>query len=161
MAKTDGSAPLPKKDVREAEDLRFDDLDNLLGYRMRRAQGAMHRDFVATLADLDLTQKQAATLWLINANLGVSQVTLAGALGMDRATMMSVVDRLEERGFVLRKRSTSDRRRQELYLTPAGQNTLRMARTRIAKHERKFAARLKPSELAALIATLEKIADDS
>jgi DNA-binding MarR family transcriptional regulator len=62
---------------------------------------------------------------------------------------------------VLRKRSTSDRRRQELYLTPAGQNTLRMAKTRIARHERKFAARLKPAELAALIVTLEKIADES
>ena len=45
--------------------LMFEELDGLLGYRLRRAQGAMHRDFMAAVASLDLTQKQAATLWLI------------------------------------------------------------------------------------------------
>ena len=103
----------------------FAELDGLLGYQLRRAQGAMHRDFMAAVADLELTQKQAATLWLIQANAGVSQVEVAAALGMDRATMMAITDRLEDRGFVIRKRSLTDRRRQELYLTPAGQSTLR------------------------------------
>jgi hypothetical protein len=39
-----------------------------LGYRLRRAEAAMHRDFIEALADLGLTQKQTATLWLINSN---------------------------------------------------------------------------------------------
>ena len=38
--------------------------------------------------------------------------------------MMALTDRLEDRGFVIRKRSSVDRRRQELYLTPSGQSTL-------------------------------------
>src|SRR5688572_16986237 len=118
--------------------LLFEELDGLLGYRLRRAQGTMHRDYMNTVADLDLTQKQTATLWLINGNPGVSQVSVATALGMDRATMMAVVDRLEERGFVVRKRSITDRRRQELYLTPAGQRVLRKVKARIAKHEERF-----------------------
>ena len=88
----------------------------------------MHRDFMAAVAGLELTQKQTATLWLIQANPGVSQVSVAAALGMDRATMMSITDRLEERGFVIRKRSTVDRRRQELYLTPPAR--ARCARSR-------------------------------
>ena len=75
--------------------LMFEELDGLLGYRLRRAQGAMHRDFMAAVASLDHTQKQAATLWLINSNAGVAQVSVAGALGMDRATMMAIIDRLE------------------------------------------------------------------
>ena len=98
----------------------FAELDSLLGYLLRRAQGAMHRDFMAAVADFGLTQKQAAALWLIQANGGVSQVEVAAALGMDRATMMAVTDRLEDRGFVIRKRSSTDRRRQELYLTSVG-----------------------------------------
>ena len=134
----------------------FEELDSLLGYRMRRAQGAMHRDYMATVADLALTQKQTATLWLINANPGVSQVSIAGALGMDRATMMSVTDRLEERGLLVRKRSSVDRRRQELYLTPSGQSTLRKVKARIAEHEARFKALFKPAELAALLAALKK-----
>jgi len=148
----------------EAEDLRgpelmFEELDGLLGYRMRRAQGAMHRDYMASVAGLDLTQKQTATMWLINSNPGVSQVTVANALGMDRATMMSVTDRLEERALLIRKRSSVDRRRQELYLTPGGQSMLRKVKARIAAHEGRFKALFTPSELAALLSALKKFQD--
>jgi DNA-binding MarR family transcriptional regulator len=119
----------------------------------------MHRDYMATVAGLNLTQKQTATLWLISANPGVSQVSVAAALGMDRATMMSVTDRLEERELVTRERSSVDRRRQELLLTPAGQALLRKVKARIAEHEERFKSRFKPTELAALLAALKKFQD--
>lgn len=134
----------------------FEEMDGLLGYCLRRAQGAMHRDFMAAVSELELTQKQTATLWLISANPGVSQVSVAAALDMDRATMMSITDRLEERGLVIRKRSTVDRRRQELYLTPSGISTLRKVKTRIAQHEARIKALFKPAELAALLDALKK-----
>ena len=140
----------------EAPELMFAELDGLLGYLLRRAQGAMHRDFLVAVSDFGLTQKQAAVLWLIQANGGVSQVEVAAALGMDRATMMAVTDRLEDRGFVTRKRSQSDRRRQELYATPSGQSTLRKCKVRIAEHDEKFRAMFSPAELAALIGALKK-----
>jgi len=139
--------------------LMFEELDGLLGYRLRRAQGAMHRDFMAAVASLDLTQKQAATLWLINGNPGVAQVAVASALGMDRATMMAIVDRLEQRRLVIRKRSSTDRRRQELYLTPAGQNALRKAKARIAKHEERFKALFTAAELESLLSALQRLQD--
>lgn len=141
----------------EGPSLMFEELDGLLGYRLRRAQGAMHRDFMAAVASLDLTQKQAATLWLINGNPGVAQVAVAAALGMDRATTMAIVDRLEDRGLVIRKRSNTDRRRQELYLTPAGQNALRKAKARIAKHEERFTSLFTAAELESLLAALQKL----
>jgi DNA-binding MarR family transcriptional regulator len=137
-------------------DLMFAELDGLLGYLLRRAQGAMHRDFMAAVASFGLTQKQCATLWLINANPATSQAEVAAALGMDRATMMAVVDRLEDRGFVIRKRSSVDRRRQDLFLTPAGQAALKKARKRIAEHEEKFRALFTAPELAALQDALKK-----
>jgi len=140
----------------EAPELMFAELDGLLGYLLRRAQGAMHRDFMAAVADFELTQKQAAILWLIQANPGVSQAEVASALGMDRATMMAVTDRLEDRGFTIRKRSSSDRRRQELYLTPAGQGTLRKCKSRIAEHEEKFRKMFTAAELAAFLEALKK-----
>jgi DNA-binding MarR family transcriptional regulator len=141
----------------EGPELMFQELDGLLGYQMRRAQGTMHRDYMATVSGLDLTQKQTATIWLINANPGVSQVSVAEALGMDRATMMAVTDRLEDRGLVIRKRSEVDRRKQELYLTPAGQQMLRKVKTRIAEHEQRFKALFKSAELASFIEALKKI----
>jgi DNA-binding MarR family transcriptional regulator len=140
----------------EVPELMFAELDSLLGYLLRRAQGAMHRDFMAAVSDFGLTQKQAAVLWLIQANGGVSQVEVAAALGMDRATMMALTDRLEDRGFVIRKRSSTDRRRQELYLTPLGQSTLRKCKARIAEHEERFRAMFTAPELAALLEALKK-----
>ena len=136
--------------------LMFAELDGLLGYLLRRAQGAMHRDFMAAVAEFGLTQKQAAALWLIQANGGVSQAELAAALGMDRATMMAVTDRLEDRSFVIRKRSSTDRRRQDLYLTPAGQTILRKCKARVAEHEEKFRALFSAPELAALLDALKR-----
>ena len=90
------------------------------------------------------------------ANAGVSQAEVAAALGMDRETMMAVIDRLEDRGFVIRKRSTSDRRRQDLYLTPAGQNTLRKCKTKIAEHEEKFRELFSAAELTSLLDALKR-----
>jgi DNA-binding MarR family transcriptional regulator len=148
---------IEEADAAEALELAFDDLDGLLGFRLRQASVAMYRDFIATLMPVDVTQKQTAALWLIKANPGVSQASLAATLDMDRATMMGLIDRLEDRGFVIRKRSTSDRRRQRLYLTPAGQNALNKIKTLIAKHERRFTSRFAPAELSALLAALQKI----
>jgi len=152
---------LPADDAESFEepDLMFQELDGLLGYRLRRAQGAMHRDYMASVAGLDLTQKQTATVWLIHANPGVAQVSVAAALGMDRATMMSVTDRLEDRGLLVRKRSTVDRRRQELYLTPAGQSLLRKVKARIAEHEERVKSMFEPAELERLLAALKKFQD--
>lgn len=156
MARGSNLKSKEKAEDSAATDLMFAELDSLLGYLLRRAQGAMHRDFMAAVAQFALTQKQVATLWLIQANPAVSQVEVAATLGMDRATMMSVTDRLEDRGFVIRKRSTTDRRRQELYLTPAGQNTLRKCKTRIAEHESRFNALFTRAELVSLLDALKR-----
>jgi DNA-binding MarR family transcriptional regulator len=156
MARDTNLKRRPQTEDIEASSLVFAELDGLLGYSLRRAQGAMHRDFMAAVAVFELTQKQAATLWLIQANGGASQADIATALGMDRATMMAVTDRLEDRGYVIRKRSTTDRRRQELYLTPAGQAMLRKCKTRIAEHEEKFRALFSPAELASLLDALKR-----
>ena len=146
----------PAEQPVQGPELMFRELDGLLGYRLRRAQGAMHRDYMAAIAGLKLTQKQTATLWLIDTNPGVSQVAVAAALGMDRATMMAVTNRLQARGLLVRKQSTSDRRRQELYLTAAGVKALQKAKARIIEHENRFKRLFEPAELAALLSALQK-----
>jgi len=125
-------------DATQSDELSYGGLTDILGFRIRMAHTAMYRDFSAALQGLGLTQKQSATLWLIDSNPGASQAALAGALSMDRATMMAIIDRLEEGGFVIRKRSSQDRRRQELYLTPVGQKVLAKPRTAISRHARHF-----------------------
>lgn len=137
--------------------LDLDGLPDLLGFHLRLAHVAMYRDFATAMAEVDLTQKQCATLQLIGANPAVSQVDLAATLGTDRATMMAMIDRLEQRGFVLRRRSVADRRRQELNLTPDGEAMLERTRRMIASHERHFTSRFTAPELKALVNALSRI----
>jgi DNA-binding MarR family transcriptional regulator len=137
--------------------LDLDGLPDLLGFHLRLAHVAMYRDFATALAELDLTQKQCATLQLIGANPAVSQVDLAATLGTDRATMMAMIDRLEQRDFVVRRRSVADRRRQELNLTAEGEAMLERARRAIAEHERHFTSRFTKDELKALVNALSRI----
>lgn len=132
-------------------------LADLLGFHLRLAHVAMYRDFMAALSDLDLTQKQCATLRLIGANPTVSQVEIAAVLGADRATMMAMIDRLESRGLVVRSRSSVDRRRSELHLTAEGQNVLRLADEAIRRHESAFTSRFSKGQLENLMAALRAI----
>ena len=129
----------------------------LLGFHLRMASAAIARDFADHLGALDLTQKQYAVLELVFANPGASQVDLARTLGTDRATMMALVDRLEGRGLIARQPSPRDRRRQDLQLTTEGVALLAEARRRIARHERRFKARLGADDTAHLLAVLGRL----
>lgn len=137
--------------------LDLDGLPDLLGFHLRLAHVSMYRDFTVSMAEFELTQKQCATLQLIGSNPGVSQVDLASTLGTDRATMMAMIDRLEQRGLVVRRRSSADRRRQELNLTPEGETVLDRAKRAITKHERRFTSRFTAEELKALYNGLSRL----
>lgn len=129
-------------------------LPHLIGYRLRVAQQAVFRDFSESVGEL--SPGRAGMLLLIEANPGVPQGRLAEAVKLDRSTMVGVVDSLEERGLIERRRGT-DRRTNGLWLTRAGRVLATRLRRRIERHENRVAARLNASERAQLIALLEKL----
>lgn len=151
------AADLPTAEEDADPGLDFDTLDQVLGFHVRQAQGTMHRHIIAVLAEADLTQKQSATMWLIGSNPGASQIDIGGALRMDRASTMAVIDKLEARDLVVRQRSVVDRRRYELYLTPAGQKLLVEVKVMVKAHEQAFADRFTPAELDTLISLLKRV----
>jgi MarR family transcriptional regulator, organic hydroperoxide resistance regulator len=138
--------------------LRHNKLDDNIGYQIRAAYVAVRRNFEAAMKKLDLTQKQTSVLWLIEANAGVSQIALANDLGMDRASMMAIVDRLEERGLIVRKRSAEDGRRQELNATAKGKKVLAQAKTAIHDHEKWISQKFTRAEVAAFVEGLKRFA---
>jgi MarR family transcriptional regulator, organic hydroperoxide resistance regulator len=136
--------------------LRHNKLDDNVGYQLRMAYVAVRRHFEAAMERLDLTQKQTSVLWLIDSNPAVSQIALANELSMDRASMMAIVDRLEERGLVVRKRSAEDGRRQELYVTAKGRKVFAQAKTAIQDHEKWIMTKFSKAELAAFVTSLKR-----
>ncbi len=73
---------------------------------------------------IELTPVQFAALDALSRAAPVDQATLAGMIAYDRATIGTVVDRLETRGLVSRRPSQSDRRAREVELTGKGHRLL-------------------------------------
>ena len=132
-------------------------LNGIVGFHIRLAHGAVYRHFTETFIDLDLTQKQVSALWLVSDRPGISQIDLGGRLRMDRATTMTIVNRLQERDYLRRERSASDGRKQALYLTEAGAAALAKAKRCIAEHEAWLKSRFTPAETEKLVEMLARI----
>jgi len=132
-------------------------LNGIVGLHIRLAHGAVYRHFTETFVDLDLTQKQVSALWLVSEFPGISQIDLGGRLRMDRATTMTIVNRLQEREYLRRERSVSDARKQALYLTDAGLAALAKAKAAITAHEAWLKGRFTREETEKLVEMLTRI----
>ena len=134
-------------------------LPSLLGYALRRTQSAVFSDFAATFstAGAALTPGEFGLLVLVERNAGLSQMALARALGIDRSTLVPILDRLQARGLLVRRRSPTDGRTHALALTPAGDKALVRFTGLVRAHEKRIASRLSTAETRMLIGLLEKV----
>jgi len=144
---------------RDAE-LDYGALADLLGYQLRRAQVAAYQNFANVLAGLNISPGQVGVLALVQANPGINQTRVGNALGIDRSTLVAVIDRLEERDLVARTPSPTDRRSHALMLTEAGAGYLEKLLPRLDEHERQIAVGLGDRERSALIELLSRVAMD-
>ncbi len=101
------------------------------------------------LAPLGITAKQLHVLGLATAETR-SQQQLVRLTGVDRTTMVGLVDELERLGLAERRRDPDDRRRYVVMPTAAGVATLARAEQAIEAAEAKFLAILDPAERALL-----------
>jgi DNA-binding MarR family transcriptional regulator len=141
----------------QATQLDLDILPSLLGFNIRRAQIALWRDFNQNVADGEVRPGVFSLMLLANANPGIAQIEIADQLAIDKASVVALVDRLENAGWVQRKRSTEDRRRQGLFLTPAGTKAFKTLKKEMVEHERKFVERFTEQERKTLIALLQRL----
>ncbi|MBS0520476.1 MAG: winged helix-turn-helix transcriptional regulator [Proteobacteria bacterium] len=134
-------------------------LPTLLGYAMRRAQSAVFADFAATFTQAGeaLTPGEFGLLVLVERNTGLSQMALARALGIDRSTLVPILDRLQARGLLVRHRSPTDARTHALGLTADGEAALARFTRLVKAHEKHIASGLSASETRTLIELLEKV----
>lgn len=134
-------------------------LPSLLGYALRRTQSAVFADFAATFADGGeaLTPGEFGLLVLVERNAGLSQMALARALGIDRSTLVPILNRLQARGLLVRRASPSDGRTHALGLTPQGEKALSRFAKLVRGHEKRIASGLSAAETRTLIDLLEKV----
>ncbi len=140
------------------EPLNLGQLPELLGYQLRRAQIAAFQHFAATVGKQGITPGWFGLMVIVANNEGLSQTQLARTLGIDGSTMVAMIDRLEENGWLRRQRSEVDRRSHALYLTETGSQLLARLTPLVDAHEAELARGLSADDKKNLLALLTKIA---
>jgi len=93
---------------------------DVLGYLLKHATMRLTALTDAALAPHGIDSKDLGILRVMAKEEALSQLQVAQALGIDRTTMVSLLDALESRGIVTRNPDPEDRRRNLVQLTAAG-----------------------------------------
>lgn len=139
-------------------DLPVTEFAGQLFFRMWRAT---HTRTAERLGSVGLTPALFALLNVIGAREGAIQQELGSALGIDRSTMVSLIDQLESAGLATRRPSATDRRAREIAITPKGRRTLQRARGLILEVEDEVLAGLSAKERVELLALLRRALDSA
>lgn len=105
-----------------------------------------------------LTAPQLLLLQTIQRSHGVSISKLAAQISLSQATVTTIIDRLESRALVRRRRSAADKRVVHVDLTEAGETVLRAAPAPLQEEFQKRFAALANWERSALVSSLQRVA---
>jgi DNA-binding MarR family transcriptional regulator len=98
-----------------------------LGYLFKHAGLLMSELNDAVLAPFGIEPRELGILIVIDSFEPASQQQVAERIGIDRTTMVAMLDTLEAKGLLSRRPDTEDRRRNVVELTPAGHDILSRA----------------------------------
>jgi MarR family transcriptional regulator, lower aerobic nicotinate degradation pathway regulator len=127
------------------------------GYLIRRAHQTSIAIFAEELSDFDVTAVQFAILQALLEEPGADQITVAQRVALDAATSGSVILRLEDRGWLRREPSPTDKRRKLLWLTSEGQAQALAMRKHAKKVQQRLLQDLSEAERAQFVALLKRI----
>jgi DNA-binding MarR family transcriptional regulator len=128
-----------------------------LTYVFKRLHLDLHDLHDRLLAPFGISAGELAVLMLIDAREPESQQQIARRLGVDRTSMVSLLDALESKDLVARRPDPQDRRRNVVELTKAGATTLSRATKASDKAERRLLSALSPTEAAQLRELLGRV----
>jgi DNA-binding MarR family transcriptional regulator len=131
-----------------------------VGFLLAQAHMAARARADRALDDVGLTMKGFAALATLISDGPISQQRLSRRLRMDPATMVDVIDLLEDSGYIVRTRNPADRREYALQPTAKGRALYARADKAVVEADRQSARRLNASEARTLMELLERIAAD-
>lgn len=132
-----------------------------LGFLVAKAKQLLSDELDVALRDSGLQIRHFAVLSLIRRRAGLRQTDLCEVLGVDRTTMVKVVDDLEGAGLLRREPHAADRRAHALQMTEAGEQWHSRTLVPVMDHEQQFLAPLSPGERALLQEMLTRLVDSA
>ena len=131
-----------------------------LTYLLKRALVDLEELHAEHLAPVGVSGRELGVLLLLDGRDPASQQQAARRLGVDRTTMVGLVDGLEAKGLVARRADAGDRRRNVLELTGDGHTALARAVLASDEAERRLLAELDDAESVQLRTLLTRLARD-
>ena len=128
-----------------------------LSFLLKRTFALLEGTIEPELARLGINGREFGLLTLIEAEGPASQQRLASRIGVDRTTMVGLIDALEDKRLVERHRDPTNRRAYLLEVTPAGRKKLREALKVVELAEQEALAPLPVADSAALTRTLQQL----
>lgn len=113
-------------------------IDDIIGYRLRRAQMAVFARFAKHFASADIKPAEYSVLILAAENPGLRPSQMAAVLGIQRANFVALAAGLEARGLIERTTTETDRRSHVIHLSADGEGMVR----NIQKIQEKFEAEI-------------------
>jgi len=133
-------------------------LADRLGYLLKHAHLRLADLTGSALAPFGISGRECAVLIAIDERAPLSQQEVARRMGVDRTTMVALIDDLEGKGLAQRRQDPDDRRKNVVVLTDAGRTTLRQAVAATRAAERRFLAPLAGDQSATFTAALRAVA---
>ncbi len=133
------------------------DLEDFIGYNLKRAYVIVQADFRRALGENGLAPRVFSALNLVVQFPNVTQSGLARMLGIERSGLVAIIDELEERGFIQRTNVPGDRRAHALIATNAGRIANEELHASVRAHEDALLSDFTTDEKEALVALLQKI----
>src|SRR3954470_17662943 len=133
-------------------------LSSRLTYRLKRALMDLEGLHAHHLGPSGISGRELAVLLFLDGREPESQQQAAARLGIDRTTMVGLLDSLEGKHLVARRPDAGDRRRNVVVLTDAGQAKLREATEASDAAERELLGELDNHEAAQLRELLRRVA---
>jgi len=128
-----------------------------LGYLLKHAQLRLAELAEPLYAPLGVTGRQLALLALFGDGPARSQQDGAARLGVDRTTMVALVDELEAKGLVRREVAPEDRRKRLVLLTPEGERVREAGAERTRQAEALLLEPLSAEDAERLRAALHQV----
>lgn len=128
-----------------------------LTYLLKRSLADLQALHEQHLGPLGVSDRELAVLLFLDGREPESQQQAAARMGIDRTTMVSLLDSMEGKGLLARRPDAGDRRRNVIVLTEAGQAKLQAATEASDAAERELLAQLDEREAAQLRALLTRV----
>jgi DNA-binding MarR family transcriptional regulator len=128
-----------------------------IAFLMTRLGSRQANAFAELLRPLELRPKQFAIMNLVDLADGPSQQQVGAAMELDPSGLIGTIDELEERGWLERRRSSSDRRRHSLFLTATGSDKLAEGRWAARRRAEELTSPLSERERGTLLNLLKKL----